>query len=133
MIRFLVNGLVFLLSIAILAATIGWLYLERQWSAWEPPTGPLAEVGYDAFTYGAFGLEAMPLKYAAVIDKVSALAFATGLEDGRTPWQAYGFLDNPRAGKDDAPICAANAAQKLPYGFAVTNSVPEPPIQAPSW
>ena len=131
MIRFLVNGLVFLSSIAILAATVGWLYLERQWSAWEPPTGPLAEVGYDAFTYGSFGLEAMPLKYAAVIDKVSAAAFATGLEDGRTPWQAYGFLDNPRAGEDDAPICAANAAQKLPYGFAVTNSVPESAIQTP--
>ena len=131
MIRFFANALVFLVSIAILAATVGWLYLERQWAAWEPPTGSPAEVGYDAFTFGAFGLEAMPLKYAAVAETVSAKAFTTGLEDGRSLWQTYGFLDNPRAILDDAPVCAANAAEKLPYGFTITNSVPETAIQTP--
>lgn len=131
MIRFIVNVLILALSLAIIAATAGWLYLERQWSAWEPPTGTAEEVGYGAFTYGAFGLEAMPVKYAAVVGKVSADAFTTGLEDGRTPWQTYGFLDNPLAGEDDAPLCEANAAKKLPYGFTVTNSVPVSAIQTP--
>ena len=50
----LVNGAVLAASILILAATGGWLWLERQWSAWEPPTGPEAKVGYEAFTHGPF-------------------------------------------------------------------------------
>lgn len=131
MIRILVNIIVLALGLAILAATVGWLYLERQWSAWTPPSGTEAELGYDAFTFGSFGLEAMPVKYAAVVGQVSAKAFTTGLEDGRTPWQTFGFLDNPRAGEDDNPMCEGNALQKLPYGFSVTNSVPETAIQTP--
>ncbi|MEL6998243.1 MAG: hypothetical protein AAFP68_08260 [Pseudomonadota bacterium] len=131
MIRFLVNLLVLVISLGILAATAGWVYLERQWAAWEPPTGADAEIAYEAFTFGPFGLEAMPLKYAAVVGQVSGPAFTTGLEDGRTPWQTFGFLDNPRAGENGQPLCEANALQKLPYGFAVTNSIPETALQTP--
>lgn len=131
MIRLLVNGTLLLASVAILAATGLWLWLEREWSAWTPPEGSVAEVGYAAFASGAFGLEAMPLKYAAVVGKVSPSAFVTGVEDGRSLWRTYGFLDNPEAENDDAPVCAANAAQKLPYGFAVTNFLPATGYQSP--
>ncbi|MEQ9121079.1 MAG: hypothetical protein RIM80_00725, partial [Alphaproteobacteria bacterium] len=127
----LVTGAILAASILILAGTGGWLWLERQWSAWEPPAGPAAKVGYEAFTHGPFGLEVMPLKYAAVAAAVSPDAFTTGLEDGRSVWRTFGFLDNPAAGADDKPVCAGNAAEKLPYGFAVTNSLPSTAYQTP--
>ena len=117
------------LAFLLLATTLGWLWLESKWSHWEPPEGPLAETGYQAFTQGALGLEAFPIKYAAVIDTVSGHAFRTTLEDGRTTWQTYGFLDNEKS--SDGPACQANAGEWLPHGFAVTNYLPLRALQTP--
>ncbi|SMF51377.1 hypothetical protein SAMN06265365_11795 [Tistlia consotensis] len=131
MIRKIVNAGGIVLALLLIAATLGWLWLERSWSRWDRPEGPLAETGYQAFTHGAFGLEALPVKYAAVIDKVSAPAFTTTLEDGRSPWRTYGFITDESGKGGDSQLCQSNAENLLPHGFAVTNYLPQRAIQTP--
>ena len=129
MIRTVVNIIAVVVSCLALVASLGWLWLEGRWSAWSPPQGDVAEVGYDAFTKGAFGLEAFPLKYAVVAGRVSSAAFTTTVEDGRSLWETYGFLPNSKAAALKEPLCESNADQWLPYGFAVTNYVPLTAVQ----
>jgi mono/diheme cytochrome c family protein len=105
-------------SALLLIATGLWLYGETRWGAWSPAPPETA------FIHGAIGLETFPLKYALVLEEVSGPAFKTGREDGRTLWQTYGFLDNPRAGLDGMPACVANAADKLPVGIGISHYMP---------
>ena len=124
MLRRVLNGVVLVLALLALGASLAWLYLEREW------TGRIAantadSTPYRAFTQGAIGLETLPVKYATVIGQVSAAAFATGTErDALSIWERFGFLPNQTEGTDGAPACVDNAAQWLPYGFNVTNYLP---------
>jgi mono/diheme cytochrome c family protein len=126
-----INIGVVVLSLLALVATGTWLWFEHRWSRWSPPDGTAAETGYHSFTKGAFGLEVFPLKFAAVADKVAPAAFTTTLEDGRSVWETYGFLPNPKAGELKDPMCQGNAADWLPYGFAITNYLPLSAVQTP--
>ena len=130
-IRRVVNTIAIAVSVIALVLSVGWLLLEQQWSEWSSPQGNLAETGYDAFTHGAFGLEAFPIKYAVVAGRVSGAAFETTLEDGRSLWETYGFLANPNANDLKEQACQGNARQWLPYGFAVTNYLPQTAVQTP--
>src|SRR5690242_11893963 len=112
------------ISIVLLAITALWMYGETQWRKWAPASPP------QAFAHATIGLETFPLKYALVLEPVSGAAFRTGLEDGRSLWQTYGFLDNPRADKSK-PACVANALDQLPIGFGVSNYVPVTAIVTP--
>jgi len=131
MVRKIVNVGAIVLSVLLLAVTGSWLWLENRWSAWTPPEGPAEKTGYHAFTKGAFGLEAFPLKYASVAGEVSGPAFTTTLEDGRSLWRTYGFVPNPNAGEVKGPACQGNAENWLPYGFAVTDYLPLTAVQTP--
>ena len=113
------------LSVLLLLATATWMAAETRWARFDPPTPEYA------FAHGTIGLETMPLKYALVIDKLSAPAFHTGREDGRSMWRTYGFIDNPNAGKDSRPACLDNAADKVPVGFGVSNFLPVRGVQTP--
>ncbi|MCA8927396.1 MAG: cytochrome c [Alphaproteobacteria bacterium] len=128
MIRKVVNTLAIVIGVVALVASVGWLVLEQRWSAGDTD-GP--KDGYAAFTHGAFGLEAFPIKYAVVAGRVSPAAFRTTLEDGRSLWETYGFLANPKAKDLKEQACQGNAEQWLPYGFAVTNSLPQTAVQTP--
>lgn len=128
MIRKAVNIIAIAVSVVALVASVGWLLLEDRWSAAD---GVMAKSGYDAFTHGAFGLEAFPIKYAVVAGRVSPAAFRTTLEDGRSLWETYGFIANPKAKDLKVQTCEANAKQWLPYGFAVTNYMPALAFQTP--
>lgn len=114
-----------LVSALLLIVTMSWLIGEAQWGRWSPASPE------QAFINGAIGLETFPLKYALVLEKVSGSAFRTGREDGRSLWRTYGFLDNPRAGADDKPACADNAADKLPVGFGLSRAIPVKAFDTP--
>ena len=129
MVRRAVNIAAIVVSCLALVASLGWLWLEGRWSAWSPPQGEPAAIGYNAFNKGAFGLEAFPLKYAVVAGRVSSAAFTTTLEDGRSLWETFGFLPNSKAVTLKEPFCEGNADKWLPYGFAVTNYVPATAVQ----
>ena len=131
MFRRVVNTVAIVVSVLALVLSGAWLLLEQRWSAWSPPSGDLAETGYAAFTHGAFGLEAFPIKYAVVAGRVSESSFETTLEDGRSLWETYGFLPNPKAADLKQQACQANAKEWLPYGFAVTNYLPQTAVQTP--
>src|SRR5512139_625171 len=113
------------ISVLLVVLTGLWLYGETRWAAWTPASPETA------FVHGTIGLETLPLKYALVLEQVSGTAFRTGREDGRSLWRAYGFLDNPDAGRDDKPACLANAADKLPVGFGVSRYMPAKAFQSP--
>ena len=120
------TGIVFTAVAATLViTTLAWLYGESRWQRWQPKDPA------HAFTEGAIGLETLPLKYALVLETVSGVAFRTGTEDGRSLWDTYGFLPNPRAANDTSPACEANAANKLPFGFAVSTFIPSTAVQTP--
>lgn len=112
-------------SVLLLAITGAWLVAETLWAKFTPPTPE------QAFTHGTIGLETMPLKYALVIDTLSASAFHTGREDGRSMWRTFGFVDNPNSAKDNRPACLDNAADKVPVGFGVSTFVPVKAIKTP--
>ena len=130
MVRKIVNWAAVVISLVLLAASGGWLYKEAQWAG-SAPAGASEAQQFAAFTQGSIGLEVFPLKYAVVLESVSRDAFITDTEDGRSIWETYGFLPNPAANNDQAPVCVSNAAQKLPYGFNVTNYLPKSAQKTP--
>lgn len=128
MIRTIVNWGTILLSLGVIAAAAGWLWLESRLAAWEPPAPGIA-AERAAFVHGPIGLEVFPLKYAAVLDRVSGSAFRPDPSDPRSVWEIWGFLPNPAA--TGAPLCAATAATELPFGFNVTTFLPERAAHTP--
>lgn len=128
MIRALVNWTAILLSLVALIAALVWLGFEWRWSEWAPAGTP-EEQQHTAFVHGPIGLEVLPLKYAAVIGEVSGRAMKPGHADPRPVWEIYGFLPNPNAKGE--PVCAANAADELPFGFNITTYLPERATRTP--
>ncbi|RMF38312.1 MAG: hypothetical protein D6754_07785 [Alphaproteobacteria bacterium] len=128
MIRALVNWIAIIASLVGLIAAGVWLYLEYRWADWAP-VGTEAEQRKAAFVSGPIGLEVFPLKYAAVLEKLSGKAFKHHPDDSRSVWEIYGFLPNPKAKGE--PVCEATAADELPFGFNITNYVPVRAIQTP--
>lgn len=63
-------------SALLLMATFSWLAAERSWSKWDELSDR------DAFIHGTIGLETFPLKYAAVMQRLSGSAFFPEGEDG---------------------------------------------------
>lgn len=127
MIRNVVNWSTILLSFFLILAACVWFWMEGQWAAWDKD-GP-SSTPKDAFVHGPIGLEVFPLKYAAVLDRVSRHAFLRDPEDARSVWEVYGFLPNRESqGRDP---CAAHAAQELPHGFAISDYLPLSAIETP--
>ena len=100
-------------SALLLMATFGWLAAERSWSKWDELSDR------DAFIHGTIGLETFPLKYAAVMQRLSGGAFFPEGEDGNL-WTDYGFIM-----PEDAPeaTCVSNAAEWAPVGIGVSNYI----------
>lgn len=101
------------LSALLLALTFAWLIAERSWARWTPLSDR------DAFVHGTIGLETFPLKYAAVMQRLSARGFFPEGEDGNV-WSDYGFVT-----PDDAPeaTCVSNVADWAPVGIGVSNYI----------
>lgn len=107
------SWLAIVLSGALIALVGVWLYAERVWSRWAPLSPE------DAFVYGTIGLETFPLKYAAVLQRLSADSF---FPDGEGDvWADFGFLT-----PDDAPgaTCVSNVADWAPVGVGVSSYLP---------
>lgn len=120
-----VKGIGVIASVCLLAGTAAWLAAEREWDKWA------AVSPEQSFNNGPIGLETFPLKYALVLESVSAAAFRSGREDGRDLWKAYGFIDNPRAKEDSQAACVENADSKLPVGFSISRSIPAKAFSTP--
>lgn len=122
MIRSFLNVLLAASGAALFLATVLLMYFENKWSTWVPPSASESEGYYAAFTKGNIGLEFLPLKYAAVLETVSASAF--GLNSERPGvWQKFGFLRNPQSSETGQPLCAANVGTTLPFGMTVSNFI----------
>lgn len=108
------------LSAVLILATGGWLYLERTWRApviTDDPAG--------AFAHRSIGLEAFPVKYAAVMQTLSADSFFPKGQTGDI-FEDFGFVPNP-AGAERA--CESNVADWAPVGFGVSRYIPVKAIQ----
>jgi cytochrome c5 len=124
-VRVIIGLLLTTISALLLAVTGTWLFVERRLAQFTPPATEAA------FSTRSIGLETLPLKYALVLESVSAAAFRTGNEDGRSLWQTFGFIDNPHAHDDAKPPCVDNAPSKLPFGFEVSQYMPVTAVQTP--
>ncbi len=108
-------------SLAVLGLSAAWLWAEARWAT------VAALSPEDAFVQGSIGLEAFPLKYAAVMQTLSADSFLTEGQDGSI-WEAYGFVTPPAT---DRPACASNVAEWAPVGVGVSTYVPVTAMQTP--
>ena len=109
-------------SAALILIACAWLWSERSWAKWTP----LSEE--DAFVHGTIGLETFPLKYAAVMQSLSAESFFPEGGDGDV-WTDYGFMaTGPRPEK----TCVANAAEWAPLGIGVSNYIQSKAFQTPT-
>ncbi|MGB0411474.1 MAG: di-heme-cytochrome C peroxidase [Pikeienuella sp.] len=108
------------LSAFLIVATGAWLYIETTWRASVITDDPAG-----AFAHRSIGLEAFPVKYAAVMQTLSADSFfakdATGDIFGD-----FGFIPNP---KGAALTCASNIADWAPVGLGVSGYIPVKAIQ----
>lgn len=110
------------LSLAVLAGAALWLWAEAQWATVTDRTPE------DAFVHGTIGLEAFPLKYAAVMQTLSADSFFAEGAEGDI-WRDYGFVTQAPI---DVPACVSNVADWAPVGVGVSNYVPVTAMQTPT-
>lgn len=108
------------LSALLIIATGGWLYFETTWRA---PV--IAGDPEGAFAHRSIGLESFPVKYAAVMQTLSADSFFAKDAVGDI-FGDYGFVPNP-VGAD--VTCAHNLPSWAPVGFGVSNYIPVKAIQ----
>ena len=101
------------ISVFLVLISGAWLVAEKRWAAWTPMSPE------QAFVHGAIGLETFPLKYAAVMQRLSHESFFAEGADGSV-WADYGFVL-----PDDMPAttCASNVADWAPVGIGVSNFV----------
>lgn len=109
-------------SASLIAAAGLWLYAERGWAHWTKLSPA------DAFFHGSIGLETFPLKYAAVMQRLSGESFFAPGEIGDV-WRDFGFL-----APDDAPAatCVSNVASWTPVGIGVSNYIQSKAFQTPT-
>lgn len=110
-----IRQIVLIASILLLALSGGWLVLETSWRSDHAAATPS-----EAFSSGPIGLDLAPLKYVAVLPRISGKHF-TIAENTANIWAAYGFITPARQADR---TCISNLSEWAPTGMTVSNHFP---------
>ena len=108
------------LSAILIVITGTWLYFETTWRA-----VTIEDDAAGAFAHRSIGLEAFPVKYAAVMQRLSADSFFAKGQVGDI-FGDFGFVPNPKGAMQ---TCASNIGDWAPVGLGVSGYIPVKAVQ----